>query len=176
MPVRRFRSLERIVALQTDKAYREVQDAVLQNAEELRGYFQQVTASWKSENKPRFTIRVKRGQDFVQWQVVATSNGDIWEWINRGTGLHGPKRAAYRIRPKGNYPLRFRSGYSPKTMPIARYDVGSGKATGDYVTTYEVTHPGIKPREFDSEATKNIQPKLTRDVNNAIRRAIRSIR
>lgn len=142
--------------------------------EEIAEYFGDVVGDWK--NKPTFRVVVTVNDQKIALEVVATGDGaDKWLWISRGTGRWGPKKQSYTIRPKGDYPLRFQTGYSARTAAVAKYDQGDGKKYGDWRTTYEVEHPGIESRLFEEEAQKNILPTARRRLNNRIRREVRKV-
>lgn len=166
--------MERIVALQTKAMRNECEEVMEDHAQEMIDYLQDVTATWKAPNKPKWSVKKTFDAREITWELVAIRNKTPWIWIEKGTGRYGPNRAAYKI-PKTPlpYPLRFRTGYKPKTMAPARYGVGPGKATGQWVAKYQVTHPGIKAREFTKRAVENLKPTMLRNLENAIRRGIR---
>ena len=105
-----------------------------------------------------------------------TRGGKIYTYVDKGTGLHGPKGQAYKI-PKfvssTSKLLKFRTNYQPKTLPGARHHAGPGVASGGWVTAEQVTHPGIEAREFSATYIKRLSPDWRRRVENAIRRAVR---
>lgn len=91
--------------------------------------------------------------------IVATievrgNDKKIWGYVDQGTGA-AAGGTAYVIRPKGPYPLRFRGGYQPRTTPVGKFG-GPGRAVGPWVSTYQVTHPGIEPRQFTESAVAAI--------------------
>jgi len=83
---------------------------------------------------------------------------------------------------KGPYPipkiivpgkfLRFRTGYSARTAPIAKFNVGTGMANGGWVTKKQVMHPGIKKRKFMETFLEDMTPPLERRVQTRITNAI----
>lgn len=135
-------------------------------------YFQQVVASWRG--KPRFDVRVSVTPDLTQ--VLVTARGEFaqrFDWIDQGTGTWGPKGQPYLIEPRGDYPLKFQTGHNPKTAPGGKFNQGNGQASGDWVTTYGVMHPGIEPRDFSGTFAKNARPTFKQTIENAIRRGAR---
>lgn len=141
-------------------------------ARDLRTYYSDIVSQWKG--KPRFTIKRRKTDESIQVAVVAVGDGaQNWIYINYGTGKWGKRKQPYKIRPVRAPALAFRTGYNARTQPTARYDVGDGKATGDYRTAQEVTHPGIEPRRFIQEARANIRRTLPREINQVIRRSAR---
>jgi len=136
---------------------------------DMRDYYQDVTASWKT--KTTFNVYLKVTPELIS--VYVDPKSDIFRYVDEGTGQRAGG-SAYIIRPKRpGYPLRFRGGYNARTQPVARYDVGDGTSSGNYVSTYEVLHPGITPREFTKTAQENIKRRFKRDIENALRRGAR---
>jgi hypothetical protein len=101
-----------------------------------------VTKKWK--NKLVFRLKLKPSVTGTKYQMVAEGSGNalrIFGYVDKGTDAHV-------ILPKNGRYLRFRTGYSALTAPIANANAGSGKATGPEVFSRGVIHPGIKAREF----------------------------
>lgn len=174
--IRRFRgdSMARLAIRQSNAVREAIRDEVKLIGDEVAEYFSDVVSDW--DTKPKFSVRVTVNDKKIALNVVAVGAGaDRWRWISRGTGQWGPKRAKYPIRPKGDYPLRFRGGYSAKTAAVAQHNVGDGSRSGDWTSTYEVMHPGIEPRKFEEESQNRIKPTFSRRVNNRIRREVRKI-
>lgn len=178
MVIRRFRgdSFNRQAVRQVAAVKNGIEEELTAIGVEWRDYFNDVVSSWK--NKPRFIIHYATNDREITLEVYAVGNAaDVWGWINRGTGKWGAKGQPYPIRPKQpGYPLKFRGGYNPRTKPVAMYDVGNGKASGEWRSPMEVMHPGIEPRKFDEAAQENIKPYFRRRINNSIRREVRKIR
>jgi len=105
---------------------------------------QQVVADWS--NKPQFEHHVteKKGEITLTWGPIG-KNRAIWYYVDLGTKPH-------IIMPVTAPKLRFQTNYVPKTVPVARYNVGPGKAFGRWVTRDMVFHPGNKGREFAQTA------------------------
>ena len=130
---------------------------------------QQQTSDWTT--KPRFTHSVVSEDGLMELRLE--TNDNRWGWIDKGTGTFGAGSGRpYTIAPKGNYPLRFRGGYSARTAPIAQSGVGSGQATGDFVTAYSVQHPGIRNRDFTKDYAERNRSAHIAQIENAIRRVI----
>ena len=129
-------------------------------------YPRKVVANW--EHKPEFKSRKTITQDYVAVDVFpAGPNKKYWIWTSRGTKPH-------IIKPKRKgYPLRFPTGYAPKTSPRGPSYGGPGTSSGPEVTAMVVHHPGTKPRHFE-EAWKRYALKWFRKtVENAMRRGAR---
>lgn len=179
MPSYRTRSTLRQWLIQKDKdVQRELRQVVQNTAQEAKNYLTDVTASW--EHKVQFRRVMVVSATVIRASVQAVGrNKDIFGYVDKGTGKYGPRGAAYKIKPKTQPVLKFRAGYDARSRPPAgpgsapRPNVGTGKAIGGWVSTKEVTHPGIRPRKFAESFEKQLQPDFARRVSNAIRRAAR---
>lgn len=175
--IRRFGNIARTIRRQTDAAFEAADDEMVRKSDNVVAYLQDVVASWTQPNKPAFGVRIRSSSTEIFYNIVAIRNNTPWMWVDQGTGLDGPNGRRYPIEAKGNYPLRFQTGYSPKTAPLARYNVGDGRKRGDWVSTRKkIWHPGTRARKFTNEAAKDIQVNMRRDVNQAIERSIRKVR
>lgn len=72
----------------------------------------------------------------------------IFDWVDKGTGLWGPKKKKYKIRPKKKggvlaFKTPYTAGSVPNSTTTAPARVGSNQ-----VFAAEVTHPGIKSRNW----------------------------
>jgi hypothetical protein len=102
---------------------------------------------------------------------VTGKDAAIWTYIDEGTGIFGPKRQKYVIAPRGDYPLRFQTGYAPRTNPIGKFG-GPGKKFGNWVSVPYVIHPGITPRLFTVSTSRALKPVFLRSLINGINRII----
>lgn len=178
MPSRRVQSTLRqnIIALDT-QLQKELQAELVATGKDIQKEFKKVTARWK--NKPKFTMTTEIGRTRISVTVAPEKFGkanSIWRWVDLGTGRYGAKRAPYLIQPKrGNKRglLFFRTGYAAKTAPVAKFNKGSGTATGKLISKKSVMHPGIKPRLFTKTIGDKLRPPLIKRIDNAIARAIR---
>lgn len=103
----------------------------------------------------------------------------VWRYVDEGTGKWGKNHSPYPIRPKRTNKsglLKFQTGYSPMTAPVAKYNVGSGGRSGNWISSKGVIHPGIRPREFTKTINEELNPSRRARIENAIRRAIRRAR
>lgn len=135
---------------------------------EVLRYYRSVVANWRG--KPRFDVRVSVNANLISVAVLPTGTyANRWKWIDEGTGQYVPGGEPYVIQPKGDYPLRFQSGYSAKTAPGGRANFGSGQAFGDWKSSYLVIHPGIRPREFGDTFVKNARPTFQQRIEKVFR-------
>ena len=139
----------------------------------LLDYPRRIVASWS--NKPDFKARKRVTRDAISVYVYpAGPHKDIWQWVSRGTGLYGPKKRKYPIRPKkkGGV-LAFPESYTPKTTVRGPGYKGSGKSSGPTIFAKEVMHPGIKGRHFEEAWGRWAKTWYRREMENAMRRGAR---
>lgn len=115
-------------------------DAAKEIEREALREFRRTTSTWKS--KPVFESLVEIGAK--ELTLMVGTDDPIYGYVDRGTRAHA-------IRPRGNYPLRFRAGYTAKTKPgfLRSFAGGTHKASA-WVSKWEVWHPGNKARGFTS--------------------------
>jgi hypothetical protein len=146
----------------------------------------EVGREWSSERdrnvsdwsgKPRFTYVVVTDDDKTVLELRVTGdNADKWIWVDQGTATGREERptTAYPIRPKrAGGVLRFQTGYSARTRPIARAGVGSGTASGEWVSRQEVMHPGIAARKFTAQYADDNKERIKQQIADAIKRRLR---
>ncbi len=78
--------------------------------------------------------------------ITIDIDDEPYVYVTLGTRPH-------RIEPRGNYPLRFQSGYIAKTIPGFMTSQAGG-AFGNVVFARGVNHPGIEARNFHILAVK----------------------
>jgi hypothetical protein len=130
---------------------------------------QQDTSDWST--KPAFTHDVVSENNTTELRL--RTNDNRWAWIDKGTGRFGDRGEPYVIAPLGDYPLRFQTGYSAKTAPVARSGVGSGQANGAFVSTNVVIHPGIRNRDFTKDYADRNRSAHREQIRDAIRGALK---
>lgn len=144
---------------------------------DIQKEFKNVVRKWK--HKPKFVINTEIGRRLLAVTVAPEKFGKanaIWRYVDQGTGKWGPKHSAYPIlpkRPNKSGLLKFQTGYSPMTAPVAKYNVGTGGHFGGWVSSKGVMHPGIEPRLFTKTINDELSPPLKQRVESAIQRAIR---
>jgi hypothetical protein len=138
----------------------------------LLEYGERVTANW--EHKPAFKAKKRVTKEGISVYVYPTKNKDIWTWVSRGTGIHGPKKKPYRIPKTGKKLLAFPSVYAPKTKPRGPSYGGSGESSGPtHFAMYIKDHPGIKGRHFEEAWARWAKTWFRREMENAMRRGAR---
>lgn len=127
--------------------------------------FDKTTRHWKGD-KPTFEPHAKITS--TEWRLKIRLAGPKegrakWNYLNEGTRPHV-------IRPKGNYPLRFRTGYQAGSSPGTLFTFAGG-ATGPEVRAREVHHPGNAAREWSDLIVKDQQKPFERWMQAAMKRA-----
>ena len=131
--------------------------------------FKMVVSNW--EHKVDFQAKKYLTSDYTKLYVYPTgANKQIWAWVSGGT--KGP----YKIPKSGPGLLSFRTGYKPKTKAVGKFG-GPGVFTGARVTGIMQVkqHPGIEAREFEKTIMDDEKGWYNREMENAWRRAIRSL-
>ena len=134
--------------------------------------FRRVVGNWN--HKPVFQARKFITAEYLKVNVFPTGpNTQIYKWVTDGT------KGGYKIPKAGPGYLAFvwggKGSYKPKTKPVGQYG-GMGVATGTLRRgVMQVTHPGIKAREFERAIKEDEKDWVNRTLENAWRRAIRSV-
>jgi hypothetical protein len=140
---------------------------VRRSLEDARAHHAKVTDSW--QKKPTYVTMIVKSRESIVGSLTIGRNPIPFKWVDRGTGLYGPKHRSYFIFPRFAPALKFRTGYLPRTRPVAKFDVGPGKAFGPWRTVKDfVIHPGIKPRKFTETYNEEERPYLVKRIREAI--------
>lgn len=140
---------------------RAIQAGLNETAKEGIRLLARTVNTWE-DPKPQFKIQIGSNQYVVS---IGTDN-KLWAMLNEGTEPH-------IIRPRKAKRLAFQTGGLPKTFP--RQLISSTGGQGYHWTfATEVHHPGTKAREWTQTAAKKLRPQLKRDMNAAIKQALRS--
>jgi len=86
--------------------------------------------------------------------------------LNAGTSAH-------LISPKPGGVLRFPSAYGRKTNPGMLYSVPGYRSKDFIFTKLPVMNPGFPPRAFDKAVVKYIQPKMKKQIQAALKKAMK---
>lgn len=143
-------------------------DAGRKTAREQVETLNEAVKSW--ENKVVFRVQEKQERGVTKFQIVAEGSEEalrIFGYVDKGTEPHV-------IRPKtAEGVLAFATGYSPKTAPIARADVGAGVATGVTAFARSVDHPGTEAREFTAYAMLEAEDRYEQRIEELLERVRR---
>lgn len=150
-----------------DKVHKACVQALMNASDDIQSTSRDVVRQWR--NKPDFGEETFMSPDTIEYTIKpkgAKKVLAIFKYVDKGTKPH-------IIRPKipGTY-LKFRTGYSAMTQPIAKYNVGSGRSFGSWVSKSQVNHPGSKAREFMKDSMENLIPSLQQRVQMEITKAV----
>lgn len=130
---------------------------------------ERTTAHWTGA-KPKFKPHIQVWMDRemrLEIRLAGPEEGvNKWIWINEGTRPH-------KIRPKGNYPLRFQTGYVAGSKAGSTFTMRASRS-GGWRTALEVNHPGNAPREWSQLIEKNHQKPFERWMDAAMSKAARA--
>ncbi len=147
--------------LQVDQIRLNILNALREEGKIIAKEFEKTTRTWKGV-KPKFEVLIGlTGKDATV--IVGPTGSDKavlkWVWIDEGTRPH-------KIRAKNAPLLKFRSGFSPKTLPnkIASFPSGS---FGSFVSKKEVNHPGTKPRNFTTIVVRRRRKPFIKSMTKA---------
>jgi len=145
----------------TDEAIAET-DATVQ---EGLAYHRKVVREWT--HKPGFRQQKYKSPNVYSIKIVPTGRyATIWYFVDRGTKPH-------KIAAKNVPLLKFQTGYSARTAPVAKYAQGTGQKTGAWVATQEVDHPGTEARKFTQTWIDELDPPFPDRIQAAIARGIK---
>ena len=151
-----------------DKAFiEEFEKAALAISKEVEKELLKPTKTWKT--KVNFERLVSVGPTSID-MLVATDN-EIYGYLNDGTKggykipkTLGGKRLAFIWGGKGSY-------YS-KTQPNNFQTTGPGRATGTLRRPYQITHPGIKARNWSELTAKKFTKIYKRALEDALKKGV----
>ncbi len=110
-------------------------------------------ASW--EHQPTFRYKYAAGEKLWYVNVSYDSDseaGQIYNWVDEGTGENAGKGGKYPIVPRNAKSLQFLLPNRPKSTPgvsgIPGIVVSSGTMQRELIYAKKVMHPGIRPRNF----------------------------
>jgi len=127
--------------------------------------FLKTTRNWKH----RVAFAGKMAAKGIAATMEVGTADDIYRYVDEGTGLYGPSKRKYPIRPKRAKALAFPSVSAPKTRPGSLVS-GAGSKGGKTVFAKEVRHPGIKARDFTGQIEKKMRKVLEKDLQAAMNR------
>lgn len=160
----KFKSINSILAKQRKQATLEAQTTTYETGQELLSEHRKVVRDWT--HKPGFRQQTYRNPNVYSIKIVPTGRyARIWYYVDRGTKPH-PIVAV-------NVPmLKFQGGYSARTAPVAKYNQGTGTASGAWVQKQEVQHPGNAPRDFSKTFIEELSPPFPDRIQAAIQLGI----
>jgi hypothetical protein len=125
--------------------------------------FDKTTATWKGE-KPKFEMLISLTSKDATVIVGAGGSklgANKWTWIDEGTKPH-------KIKAKSEPTLWYRKGFTPKTR-VNTLSSFAGASFGSYGRPKEISHPGIRPRNFSRVVVKRRKKRFTKAMIEAAR-------
>jgi len=140
----------------------------LQNAsDDIQSTSRDAVRQWR--NRPDFADEFTVTKQRIECLIKPKGNRKviaIFKYVDKGTKEH-------LIFPKvPGTMLAFRTGYSARTAPVAKYNQGSGQSFGKLVRSFGVIHPGNKARLFMETFAKELIPSLQARVQREITIAV----
>jgi len=127
--------------------------------------------------KPSIHTDINIGPQIMQARIGTDVKHGLYQ--EHGTGLWGPKKRPYEIRPKNKkalaFPVQAATEFSGGKLGRAMY-VRAGRSRrggrrlttsarqADQIVRRKVIHPGIRPRPFLGPAFQRLAPQFQRDL------------
>lgn len=157
-------SFKTIIARQKKFADREISQELRDTGLEMRTEHEKVVRDWT--HKPTFKAEVNESKYLKTVKIkVKGQHADIWTFVDKGTKPH-------EIAAKNVPLLKFQTGYSARTAPIAKHNVGTGQKFGAWVSAAVVQHPGTEARKFTETILKELSPPLEDRIQAAVKRGL----
>lgn len=149
-----------------ERKVREATYTALQNAsDDIQSTSRDVVRDWR--HKVDFDDTITDTPERIEFLIRPKGRHvKIFRYVDKGT--KGPYLITAKLKPM----LKFQTGYSARTAPTAKYNQGSGRAFGNWVSKVQVTHPGIKPRLFLETFADELIPSLQQRVQSEISKVI----
>ncbi len=174
--VPRTRPMYRAMVDEVRKEYEHLADDIIDDLYQMLG-------TWVNKPKVKKRIVVGRKRWAISLRVDGrTKSGQIFNYVDKGTGLWGKRHREYPIRPVHAKALAFTVPYNPKTLPpsyVTRLS-RNVRAAGvpERVVTQFVLHTGIRPRRFTERLKRKYGNRkeskgFYRRTENAARRGLR---
>jgi len=153
-----------ILARQKKYADAEVSQELRDTGLEMRTSHEHVVREWT--HKPTFKAEVNEQRYLKTVKIkVKGKNADIWTFVDKGTKPH-------EIAAKNVPFLKFQSGYSARTAPVAKFNQGTGQKFGAWVQKQVVHHPGNEARKFTETILKELSPPIEDRIQAAVKRGL----
>lgn len=161
-------SFRTILARQKKAIEREVTQELRDTGQEGVSHFNKVTRSWSHQIKFRAETKLQPSLYTVKIAPQGRHK-NLWIWTDLGTKPHV-------IRAKNAPFLKFQTGYSARTAPVAQFNQGTGQSFGEWRQVTEVDHPGNEPRKFTETFMKKLTPSLQDRIQAAVKRGIAKVK
>lgn len=132
--------------------------------DELLTLHRKVVRDWT--HRPGFRQQTYKSPTVYSVKIVPTGRyARIWIYVDLGTKPHP-------IAAKNVPMLKFQTEYSARTAPVAKYNKGTGTASGAWVQKQEVQHPGTEARKFTETFVEELSPPFPDRIQAAIKTGI----
>lgn len=157
-------SFRTILARQKKFVEIEVDQELRATGQELKTDHDKVVRDWR--HKPTFRAQVDSRAAIRTVKIIPQgANQRIWYYVDLGTKAHP-------IRAKNKPFLKFQTGYSARTAPVAQFNKGTGQKFGAWRQKKVVNHPGVKARQFSKTFLKELSPPFEDRIQAAVRRGL----
>ena len=129
--------------------------------------FRKTVSTWEEEVE---FVKLKAFPRSGLIEVLVYTDNQVYRWVDAGTPEHDIWAGWYTNKSNKTL-LGFYVPNIPKTQPN-KIESGIGSAGTSHIMTPFVQHPGIKPRNFDKEIAKKMQPIFREMMDEAIILAI----
>ena len=164
----------------------EVREAFRDLCEKAIKRLQKDIATW--EHQPEFRYKVAAGTKL--WYISITYNssteaGQIYHYVDEGTGKNAGHGGKYPIVPKNAKALQFIVPSYIKSTPgvagIPGITLSGGSGKKELVTTKKVMHPGVRPRNFVKSLREELNDRgksgsFKAVVDAAVKRGLRKLK
>lgn len=133
---------------------------------DMKKEFEKTTRTW--EHKVVFERLEEISPDLGKVEVAVLTDDEIYRYVDEGT--KGPYKIPKFVTPGKR--LAFRTGkYGAKTSPGVISSSAGSQPSGPWTRPQQVTHPGIKAREFDKTIQAYMEPRFRRRMETAMKKA-----
>jgi hypothetical protein len=161
----RKRSFTDILARQRKYATEEAIAETDATAEDGLTYHRKVVREWA--HRPGFRQQKYSSPNTYSIKLVPTGRyARLWTYVDKGTKPH-------LIAAKNVPFLKFQTGYSARTAPVAKYQQGTGQSFGPWVAAAVVQHPGTEARKFTETWIDELEPPFPDRIQAAVQRGIK---
>jgi len=144
-------------ALKVDEIYKAIeQNAAVAQKGILKDY-EATTSTWNHKVNFRAELTINPNGAV---SITVDTDDEIYTFVHEGTKPHV-------IRPKAGKRLRFQGTYTAKTAPGV-IQSRQGGASGEFIYSAGVNHPGTKARNFTKAIFNKWKPFFERQMERAL--------
>lgn len=144
-------------ALKVNEIYKAIEDSAKVVEKGILKDYEATTRTWdhKVNFRAEMTINPNGGVS-----ITVDTDDEIYTFVHEGTKPHV-------IKPKAGKRLRFQGTYTAKTVPGV-IQSKQGGASGEFVYSAGVNHPGTKARNFTKPIFAKWKPFFERSMQRAL--------